>query len=262
MRKTVIDLNADLGEMESRQGRKAEHAILSYVSSANIACGGHAGSPEIMREMVIAAKAKGVIIGAHPGFPDRENFGRKPLKLGLEITANALRESLMSQIVSLVEIATQEAIPVSYVKPHGALYTEAAKDEELAKLIVDCVSALDPNLILVGAPRSWLERAAQSAGLSFVAEGFIDRRYQANGHLVPRGQEGAVISIAADREAQLKTLALDQYALTLSQQRVEVKAQTLCLHGDSAGAVDTARRARAALRAAGITVQSFIHADA
>ena len=262
MRKTVIDLNADLGEMETPQGRAAEHDILSYVSSANIACGGHAGSPEIMREMVIAAKAKGVVIGAHPGFPDRENFGRKPLKLGVDITPHSLRESLMGQIVNLVEIAAQERICVSFVKPHGALYTEAAKDQELAELIVECAIGLDPNLILVGAPRSWLERAANTAGLSFVAEGFIDRRYQANGHLVPRGQEGAVISDGAVREDQLKTLALHQYALTLSNQRVEVKARTLCLHGDSAGAVDTARRARAALRAARITVQSFIHADA
>lgn len=255
----TIDLNADLGELDTPQGRRAEHDILRYVSSANIACGGHAGSPAIMRDRIIAAKAHGVTIGAHPGYPDRENFGRKSLVLGADISARDLTQSLTTQIVTLVEIAADEGAAVPYVKPHGTLYTDAARDPILAGLIARSLSRLDQRLILMGAPKSALERAAKDQGLRFVGEGFIDRRYAADGHLVPRGQDGAVITDQAAREAQLLSLALKGCAQTQDGATLAVNAQSLCLHGDSAGAVDTARRARAALDAGRLSVRSFVH---
>lgn len=257
--KKTIDLNADLGEMDSAEGRQAEHDILRYVSSANIACGGHAGSPDIMRDRIKAAMKNGVVIGAHPAYPDREHFGRKSLTLGTDITAATLIKSVTAQIVGLVEIAAQRGAQVDYVKPHGTLYTDGARDKMLADLIAGCVFRLDPALILMGAPGSALERAAQDMGLRFIGEGFIDRRYGADGHLVPRGQDGAVITDQSARESQLLSLALSQSVLTMDGQTISVNAQTLCLHGDSAGAVDTAQRARKALEAAGLTVRSFVH---
>lgn len=252
-----IDLNADLGEMETPEGRAAEQEILRHITSANIACGGHAGSPQIMGEMCRAAKAAGVVIGAHPAYPDRENFGRKSLKLGVDIGADTLFQSITKQMETLINIAKSEGASVRYVKPHGTLYTDAARDRILADLIAKAVAQIDSGFALMGFPNCQLEFAAKAAGLRFIGEGFMDRRYGADGHLIARGINGAVIDGTAPRIAQLLSLALDQRAIGAHGEVIKINAQSICLHGDSLGAVETARLARAALIDAGITPRSF-----
>ena len=253
-----IDLNADIGEAESPEGIQAETDILNYVSSANIACGGHAGDAESMRRTVINAGEKGVVIGAHPAYPDRVNFGRSSNVLGQDISASDLKQTLMQQIISLVEIAAEEGHEVKYIKPHGALYNDAVTSREHADVIADVISELDQNLILLGGPDSEMSRSTTAAGLAFVTEGFIDRRYTDDGHLLSRKIEGAVIKDQNARMAQTKALVTSRQVDTYSGQTIRINAQSLCLHGDSSGAVDTARRARRAIESCGVTIRSFI----
>lgn len=252
----VIDLNADLGEADTPEGQKAEADILSYISSANIACGGHAGDEQTMRNTIRAAKANGVVIGAHPSYPDRENFGRRSKPNIDDVT---LRNSLMAQIVALTEIASEENVEVVYVKPHGAIYNDAAVDRNVADLLVNVVVSLDNTLLFMGSPDSELEKAAKVKGLTFIGEGFIDRRYTDDGRLQSRAIDGAVIKDQNARMAQTLSLVKNQTVTSAAGKTISVPARTLCLHGDSAGAVETARQARAAIEAAGITIRAFAH---
>lgn len=254
----TIDLNADIGEADNPEWEASEAAILSHISSANIACGGHAGDDVSMRRTIKGAVAHGVTIGAHPAYPDRENFGRKSLVLGQDIQAGNLAKSLMSQIVRLCEIASEEGTQVSYVKPHGQLYNDAVTDREKADLIAKVIADLDKDLILLGGPNSQMGEAAAAQGLRFVAEGFIDRRYSDAGHLVPRSEPGAVIKDQDDRLDQARRLASTGEVRTNSGALLDIQARSLCVHGDSAGAVETARQARAAIEAQGVTIQAFV----
>lgn len=254
----TIDLNADIGEADTPDWEAAEAAILSHISSANIACGGHAGDELSMRRTIRGAKARGVTIGAHPAYPDRENFGRKSLVLGQDIEAEALSRSLMSQIVRLCEIASEEGAAVTYVKPHGQLYNDAVGDREKADLIAKVIADLDPNLILLGGPNSEMGQAAAAHRLRFVAEGFIDRRYSDDGHLVSRKTPGAVIKDQTDRLDQARRLATTGEVKTASGTWLDIQARSLCVHGDSAGAVETARQARAAIEAEGVQIEPFV----
>ena len=244
---TVIDLNADLGEAESPQGRAWEREILSYVSSANLACGGHAGDTEIMAEMCALARARGVAIGAHPAYPDRANFGRVSKQLGIDISARDLTETLMSQIVTLSEIACDAGHPITYVKPHGALYNDTASQPALAQLICDIVKAIDPKLAVMGVPGGNMQDAAAQMGLRFIGEAFIDRAYLENGTLVPRSQDGAVLDDQTARLSQMKSLVFEGRVKSHNGKYIALSAQSLCLHGDSAGALDTAKAVRAFL---------------
>ncbi|GHB00873.1 UPF0271 protein [Algimonas arctica] len=253
----TIDLNADIGEADTPEWEAAEAAILSFISSANIACGGHAGNDASMRKTVIGALANGVIIGAHPAYPDRENFGRRSLVLGEDIGEGDLAESLKGQIVRLMEIANDKGGRVSYVKPHGQLYNDAVGDRRKANLIARVIADIDPKLILLGGPNSEMGKAAAAHGLTFVAEGFIDRRYSDDGHLISRKQPGAVISDQNDRLGQARSLATTGEVVTASGKTLDIKARSLCVHGDSAGAVETAQQARAAIEAEGVTIRAF-----
>ena len=253
----TIDLNADIGEADNADWLKAEQHIISHISSANIACGAHAGSPEMMEATIGACLEKGVTIGAHPSYPDRANFGRKSLKLGTDIDAQALRLSLSQQIQSLIKIANINGAQVKYVKPHGALYNDAVFDAQKADIIASTIKAIDPDLIFLGGPDSQMKLAAQKYGLNFVAEGFIDRRYSDDGHLIPRSQEGAVIEQPEKRLAQACQLASTGCVETISGNILNIKARSLCVHGDSAGAVETARQARDAITAMGLTISAF-----
>lgn len=253
-----IDLNADIGEAVTPEGQQAEADILRYVSSANIACGGHAGDVETMRATVRAAIANGVNIGAHPGYPDKAHFGRRTLKLGTDIEAGTLRQSLTQQINALMDIANEEGATVSYVKPHGALYNDAVNSPELATLIAEVISDIDSHLIFMGGPNSEMGRAAEHAGLKFISEGFIDRRYTDAGHLQSRAIDGAVISDQSTRMEQARGLVTQQTVRTASGSALKIKAQSLCLHGDSAGAVETARLARETIEAAGVKIKAFV----
>ena len=256
-RKTV-DLNADIGEADTADWAWAEAQIVTAISSANIACGGHAGNAETMRSTVQACKDNGVTIGAHPGYPDRENFGRKSLKLGQDISASVLRRSLIKQIVRLSEIAADHGMSLSYVKPHGALYNDSVVDMEKAKLVTQVICDIDPKLTLLGGPNSCMQVAAQIAGLNFAAEGFIDRRYTDEGHLQPRSIDGAVIKDNQTRLSQAKSLAASGEVQTASGKVINIQARSLCVHGDSAGAVETALQARRAIEDLGIEIKPFV----
>lgn len=256
----TIDLNADLGEADNAEWAASEYAMLQYISSANIACGGHAGTKESMRHMVRGAQSHGVTIGAHPSFPDKVNFGRKSLKLGTDITAKELENSLLKQIASLAEVASDEDSFIAYVKPHGALYNDAVNDSEKANLIAQVIAMIDPALIFMGAPNSEMGKAAKRHNLKFIAEGFIDRRYTDEGHLQSREIEGAVIKDQSERVHQAKTLAWHQTVRTASGAELNIAVRTLCLHGDSDGAVESAKLIRHELEAINIKIKAFANA--
>lgn len=250
----TIDLNADIGEAITPDWAASEAAILRHISSANIACGGHAGGADMMRQTVDGARKNGVTIGAHPGYPDRKNFGRLELMLGEDITPQDLTESLYAQINGLVEIADGE---VKYVKPHGALYNQAVRDAKLADLVGDVILRVSPTLTWLGGPQSEMMRAARERGLAFVFEAFVDRQYDDQGRLVPRGLDGAVIPTNEARTAQALSLAKDHLVTTRSGKVITIAPASLCVHGDSAGAVETARLARNAIEQAGLMIQAF-----
>ena len=253
----TIDINADIGEADTPEWAASEAAIVTAISSANIACGGHAGDANSMRLTVRNANAAGVTIGAHPAYPDRKNFGRTSLVLGQDIEAKALAETLRAQILALAEICTAEGARLAYVKPHGALYNDSVFDPQKADLVARVIAELDLGLSFLGGPNSQMGRAAKDHGLRFVSEGFIDRRYTDDGHLLSRKIDGAVIKDQTERLNQARSLATTGAVQTHSGGTLSLKTQSLCVHGDSAGAVETARLVRAAIEAEGLTIKAF-----
>ena len=249
-----IDLNADTGEASTPDWAASEAAIMDYISSANIACGGHAGDMDTMVSTAKRAQESGVSIGAHPSYPDRKNFGRLELTLGEDIDPKILSESLYEQIARLMDAAKGE---VKYVKPHGALYNQAVKAKPLAALIGDVILRIDSSLSWLGGPSSEMTQAAQERGLSFIGEGFIDRQYSEDGHLVARTLDGAVIHDQEARLAQALSLAKTKHVTSRAGQNISIDAGSLCVHGDSAGAVETARLTRDALIEAGFDIRAF-----
>lgn len=240
----TIDLNADLGE-----GSPHEAGVMPYISSANIACGGHAGDRQTMRASLRLAASHGVAAGAHPGYPDREGFGRRDLDLAPAVLAASLRE----QIAALLAVAAEEGIPLAHVKPHGMLYNRAARDAAVARVIVQVVGESGIRRFY-GLPKSELEREALALGLDFVPEGFADRGYGPDGHLWPRGQQGA-LRPHDEALAQGLSIARSGQVTAVTGETVAVPARTLCLHGDGAEAAELSRDLRAALDAAGVTVR-------
>lgn len=232
-----VDLNADLGE-----GAGNDLALLQLVSSANIACGFHAGDAQTMLQSVRWALEYSVAIGAHPSFPDRENFGRTAMQLPPE----TVYAQVVYQIGALKALAESEGGRLVHVKPHGMLYNQAAVDTLLAQAIAKAVKAVDPALVLVGLANSELIRAGEHYGLATRQEVFADRGYQPDGSLIPRGQPGALVD--SDRQAISQTLAMIQQGQvqSLSGEWVKVQADTVCLHGDGAHALDFARQLRQA----------------
>jgi len=229
-----IDLNADVGE-ECGQ----DSALMRCISSANVACGLHAGNRAVMRSTVLLAREFGVAVGAHPGFDDREHFGRRDLELPPEqITGLVVR-----QIDSLAAIAADAGIRLQHVKPHGALYNMAVRDRRIADAIARGAASVDSTLIVLGLPGSELVAAAEAAGLRAAGEAFADRAYRPDGTLVPRTEPGAIIHDPADVVARVVALA----------QRPDV--DTICVHGDTPGAATLASHIRAALDAAKIEVR-------
>jgi UPF0271 protein len=240
-----IDLNADLGE-----GCANDEALLGLVSSANIACGWHAGDAMTMRQCVRWAIDNGVAIGAHPSFPDRENFGRSEMNLPKdEIVAGVLY-----QIGALAAIVKAEGGTLAHVKAHGALYNMAVKDPALADALCEAVRRFDPSLRFFGLAGSGMIAAAERAGLKPVEEVFADRGYQPDGSLVPRSRPGALIEDEEQSLAQTLSLVRDHQVTAIDGTVVSVNAQTVCLHGDGAHALDFARRIRERLASEGIAV--------
>lgn len=243
----IVDLNADLGE-----GCVNDQALLQLVSSANIACGFHAGDAQTMRQSVRWALQYGVAIGAHPSFPDRENFGRTRMQL----PAETVYAQVVYQLGALAAIARAEGGAMTHVKPHGMLYNQAAVEPALADAIARAVKDVDPALRLVGLAGSELIRAGERLGLATRQEAFADRGYLADGTLVPRGQSGALIE--DDQQALQQTLEMVRHhrVRSIDGKWAAVQAETVCLHGDGEHALEYARKLRASFAEQGISVSA------
>jgi UPF0271 protein len=249
----TIDLNADLGEHDG-DGFAADEALLDLVSSANVACGAHAGNERVMQQTVRSAHQRGVAIGAHPSYPDREGFGRRTMELGLD----ALRASVREQIILLRRCCDDAGARLGYVKPHGALYNGAARDPRLARMLAECIRDIDAGLVVLSLPRSELEVAARAAGLGIAREAFIDRAYDADGTLVPRDREGAVLHGPRQLALRALRIAREGAVETIDGDEIEVTADSLCVHGDNDEAREIVLSTRQVLLANGYSVASFV----
>ena len=243
-----IDLSADVGE-----GAPGDAALLAVVTSASVACGFHAGDPETMHATVAAAAARGVVVGAHPGYPDRDGFGRREL----DRDPARIAEDVLYQTGALDGVARACGTAVRYVKPHGALYHRMDTDEACARAVAGAVRAYG-DLVLVVAAGSPAAAVAEAVGVQVAAEGFADRGYLDDGRLAPRGSPGALLTDPAEVAARAVALATEGEVRTVSGSPIEVRAATICLHGDTPGAGDLATRVREALGAAGIELRPFV----
>lgn len=247
---STIDLNSDVGESYGAWTMGQDEAVLACVSSANVACGFHAGDPDTMRRTVALAVRFGAALGAHVSLPDLQGFGRREMKLGAD-EAHALT---LYQIGALAAFAKAAGTRLRHVKPHGALYNMAARDATLADAIAAAVRDFDPALILVGLAGSELPRAGERAGLAVAHEAFADRRYEKDGTLTPRREAGAVIEDIDAAVAQAVAIAAGRGVTTRQGTPLALRADTICVHGDRADAGTFAQRLRAALTAAGFAV--------
>lgn len=247
-----IDLNADVGESFGQWTLGDDAAIMDQVSSASIACGFHAGDPSTMRQSCATAAAKGVSIGAHPSYRDLTGFGRR----FMDIAPSELSDELIYQIGALQAIARAEGTAVNYVKPHGALYNAIVHHTAQAEAVVAALSVVELPLLV--APNSEVQRLALAAGLTVVTEAFADRAYNPDGTLVARTQPGAVLHSLEAVVAQSLDIALHQEVTAIDGSRIGVEVQSLCLHGDTPGAVAMAAAVRTALHDAGVTITSFV----
>ena len=240
-----IDLNADLGE-----GCAFDAELMRIVTSCNIACGGHAGDEKSMETALLLAKQNNVNAGAHPSFPDRENFGRSdhPLR------GDALADALAEQVADLAAIAAKHDIQLSHLKPHGALYNSAAQDKNLASTVAALTAQCLPRAALVGPPQSQLAKAAANHGLSFVAEGFADRAYENDGQLRSRTLEGAMLTNPHEQTGQVLSMVLNGKVTTYSGHQINLAANTICVHGDTPSALQTAQALVTSLKANGIQI--------
>jgi UPF0271 protein len=245
-----IDLNCDMGESFGAWRMGADEDVMSHITSANVACGAHAGDPGVMRRTVRLARAAGVGVGAHPGFADLQGFGRREMT----IDPSDVEDSLIAQIGALAAIAKAEGAALQHVKAHGALYNMAARDRALANAVARAIAAIDTSLIMFGLPNSPMLDAGRAAGLRVAAEGFADRAYQADGSLAPRSRPGSVIHDTEAVVARAIRMARDGVVLTPEGTDVALRVDTICVHGDTPGAPELTRRIRVALEAAGATV--------
>jgi UPF0271 protein len=232
------DINCDMGE-----GIGNDEAIMPFITSANIACGYHAGDEATMRKTVLLAKEAGVAIGAHPSYPGRENFGRTEVNL----TAEEVYELVTKQVKLLQDISAACGAVVHHVKPHGALYNKAAKDAGIANAIAQAVKDTDKNLVLYGLSGSCLISEAKAIGLKTAGEAFADRTYQDDGSLTPRSQPDALIEDEAISVRQVLQMVQEKRVTTISGKLIPIVAETICIHGDGKNAAALARKIREAL---------------
>jgi UPF0271 protein len=251
---TTIDLNADLGEGFGRWSLTDDDGLLGAVTSANVACGFHAGDPSTMRRVCERAVAGGVRIGAQVSYRDLAGFGRR----SMDVPADELADEVTYQIGALDAFARAAGDQVRYVKPHGALYNRIVHDDEQSAAVVAGVRRFDSTLPILGLPGSAVLRLAEVAGSPTAVEAFADRAYTAQGTLVSRREPGAVLSDETAAVAQALRLARDGEIVARSGEVVAVRARSLCVHGDTPGAAHLARRVREALEGAGITVAAFV----
>jgi UPF0271 protein len=245
-----IDLNCDMGESFGAYSIGADAEVMPSISSANVACGFHGGDPGVMRRTVRLAKAAGVAVGAHPGFPDLAGFGRRELRA----SPQEVEDMVLYQVGALDAIARGEGMRLQHVKAHGALYNMAAKDRPLADAIARAVRAFDPALVLFVLPESELQHAGEAAGLAVAPEGFADRSYEPDGSLTPRSRPGAVVHDPAAVVARAVRMATAGRVAASNGSDISVTVSTICTHGDTPGADELTRQIRAGLERAGIAI--------
>lgn len=248
--KKFIDINCDLGESTNRQQWETDAHLMPYISSCNIACGGHAGNSESVKVTIANAIHNQLKIGAHPSYPDKENFGR----ISINISEPELRQTLRQQIEAIAEECERQQTELHHVKPHGALYNDAAANKDLAYIIADEIKNFDSDLKLMGLAQSNLYQAAQELDLDFLHEGFMDRNYHANTHLVPRGHTQALHKSLDESLNQALKLAIGEAITSIEGSPLNLKVDSICLHGDNPNAKDIAQRLYQLLREHGIEI--------
>jgi UPF0271 protein len=248
-----MDLNCDVGELPEALADGTQEAILQQVTSANIACGGHAGDEQMMRVTIEQAQRCGTAIGAHPGYEDRANFGRIELKLSSEEVA----ASLYGQILALAEVADRCGARIGHVKPHGALYNQAARDRAVARAIAEGVARWRRDVVLVGRAGSVMLAEFRAEGFAVAAEGFADRKYEADGSLRARKFRDALLHDPAEAAAQALRIAREGSVVAANGAVIPLKVETICIHGDTPGADQIAAAVHRALEDAGVALQAL-----
>jgi UPF0271 protein len=251
---THVDLNSDMGEQDSPEGLAIEAAMMPLITSVNIACGAHAGTPELMRRTASLAAQHGVAIGAHPGFHDRASFGRTAQSL----PPHEIQALVVNQLKALGQVLAQDHVKLRHVKVHGALYNMAATDPEVARAVVAALEAVDPTLALYALAGSELVKTASRAGLAVVGEAFADRAYLRNGTLLPRSATGALLRNETEVRCRIREL-IDGYVTSVDGATVPIQADSICIHADTPRAVSLARVIREELESAGIRVAGTSH---
>lgn len=249
-----VDLNSDLGESFGNYKLGCDAEVLKYVTSANIACGFHAGDPTVMRETVKLALVNGTALGAHPGLPDLQGFGRR----NMAITPKEAYDITVYQIGALHAFAKAEGACLQHVKAHGALYNMAAKDKKLAEALAEAVYAVNPEMVLFGLAGSEMIIAAEKLGIKTANEVFADRSYQQDGSLTPRNMAGAMITEESVALAQVMKMVINGRVATLAGEEITLKADTICVHGDGAKAIEFTKKIRSSLLEAGVDVRNFL----
>ncbi|MCI2774537.1 5-oxoprolinase subunit PxpA [Staphylococcus petrasii] len=248
-----IDLNCDLGEAFGNYSFGGDKDIIPLITSANVACGFHAGDENVMNDTVKIAKDNGVSIGAHPGLPDLKGFGRR----NIDIAPQEVYNLMIYQLGALEGFCKAHGTRINHVKPHGALYNMGAKDKDIAHTIAQAVYDFDPSLILVGLSNSLLISEAESVGLKTASEVFADRRYEDNGQLVSRKEADAVITDTDEALDQVIKMVTENKVISKNGKEIDLKADTICVHGDGAHALDFVSQIRKKLTKEGIDIQSL-----
>ncbi|MGL5436783.1 MAG: LamB/YcsF family protein [Lachnospiraceae bacterium] len=247
-----IDLNCDLGESFGAYTIGMDEAVIPFITSANVACGFHAGDPVIMEKTVVLCRRHQVSIGAHPGFPDLIGFGRR----NMQAAPDEVRAYVIYQTGAMKAFCEAAGMRLNHVKPHGALYNMAGSDYQLARAICEAVKVVDPSLTLLALSGSQMIRAAKDIGLACASEVFADRAYQSDGSLVPRGQEGAMITDEEQAVGRIIRMVKEGMVTAVDGTDIAIRADSVCVHGDGASALEFVKRIRASLAAAGIEVKS------
>lgn len=248
-----VDLNSDLGESFGLYTIGNDGDVLKYVTSANVACGFHAGDPVVMKKTVAMAAEKGVAVGAHPGFPDLVGFGRRKMA----VTPDEAYAMVVYQVGALQAFTKAAGVPLQHVKPHGALYNTAAKDKDLSAAIAQAVYDVDPKLVLYGLAGSYLISEGERLGLATASEVFADRTYQPDGTLTPRSQADAMVTDETLAISRVLRMIKEGVVTAQNGEDIPVKADTICIHGDGAKALAFANNIRTALQQQGVDVRSF-----
>ena len=249
----AIDLNSDLGESFGAYTLGMDEKLMEYITSANVACGWHAGDPLVMQKTIRAAAKNGVAVGAHPGYPDLMGFGRREIK----ITPEEAYTYVLYQLGALDAFARTEGVKIQHVKPHGALYNQACKDEKLAGAICRAAQAFDRELIVLAPYNSAFRTAAETIGLPFAGEFFADRAYLPDGSLVPRSQPGAVIHDADEACRRVLQMAREGTVTCLDGTELTMRCVSVCVHGDNAEALSTVKKIRGALEDDGVLLRAM-----